>query len=1564
MTSVDPLLDPAIRLFTFLRQSQQLRAPRVHDVAAYTAEGAVHWLADLPDHPAVRVGPEHGDLVVAMDRVPRIDPPEPGEELSAWLAGPVDDAEREPGLLAERAATVVDELADDYDPDENDELDEHEEAPEQLRLVDHPEVVDLHERYLLLWRAWAEQEHSDEPVRRFYGELFSAYLAIGSRPEDLELVIGNGLLAWLPPAHPTVRRHLLTTAAAITLDDGSGRLTVTVADASDPTRVELEMLDPALLGDPAIANAVRREVRDGDLHPLDRAGASEFIRRLVLPLSADAACSDVDIAPTPAAHPVAAFAPAIVLRKRTQQGLIEIFQTITEQMRTSGHVPSGIRPLLDPDSVPQVASGLERSDGARVRVDDDLFLPLLVNDKQLLVLDRVDHNAQTVIQGPPGTGKTHTAAVLLSHLLARGKRVLVTAHTDRALKEVRGKLPAPIQPLAVSVVGTSREDLSDLRVAVERIAATAAEHEPHQATLAIDRLLATIETLRERRATIRSELLDVRVREVHRHKIAGYQGTLAGIARDRDGERDAHRWIDDCVDTPAGPPPLDNTAAVEWLGMLRDSALTADEQEAAQPSIPIEQVPDPAQLAALLNAESAANRRSVEFDQLRRHRAYPSVRALDDVTRIALTDRLRTLYDQLELLGRRPGTWTGAALRDVLTDHTASWSDRAALLTGLQQRCSDVLEQLDPVVTVTVDGDLAGLDQAASALREHLRTGQVVKIGRDGMPRLGRLAASRSVRQAEPLFARVRVNDSPPTTTEQLDAFLAWREAGRLLDALDRAWPTGTAAPSGLRPRDRLAWHRAELTFLDRLLLLSSNLRSEESRYDSSRVPRPRWEDPNDVRAVLGLSDAARAAEAAERALRPVDDLTDRLATRRRLPEAGAVVGALLDAVRTGDLMAYSDAYRRLLRLHTVSAQARARDETTRLLDREIPRLSAAVAADPSDPVWDGRLARLEQAWNWAAAGAWIAHRPTTDVNALQSQIACIEDEIRNGVQELAAVRAWTHAVGRLTQSSKANLEQYASLVRKFGKTGGAQRGQRLADIRDAMDRSRPAVPVWIMPLYRIADQLRVEPDMFDVVIVDEASQAGLEASFLQYLAPRIVVIGDDKQVSPSAVGVDQQQLTDLSRQYLNDHRYHATWKDPTYSLFDVAKMYFSGLVTLTEHRRCVPEIIEFSNRIAYEPAGVRLVPVRQVGSERLPPVCPVLVDDGYETGGTSRRVNRAEAEAIVAQIEKCVADPRYDDLTFGVISLLGTAQAKAVEQMLQDLLPPDEWSSRDLRCGDAADFQGSERDVVFLSMVAAPTEDRRLNALTTEQFVQRYNVAVSRAKEQVWVFHSVRLDQLSNTEDMRFQLLDYCYGVARQAIDADETTLTERVGDDVLVPPFSTLFAQRVANRLLDGGYTVVPRHEELGYPIDLVVTGASSRLALSCVGDRWDGPDVHQRDLARQRDLERCGWSFVHVLESEFQLDPLRALAPVLDRLGKMGIQPTGWSEPEPPVVRSGADETSEVARVASSTTAYRPFEGSVRPLESASRADLIAGIVDVVAAEGPIVGRRAEQEGSGAG
>jgi len=609
-------------------------------------------------------------------------------------------------------------------------------------------------------------------------------------------------------------------------------------------------------------------------------------------------------------------------------------------------------------------------------------------------------------------------------------------------------------------------------------------------------------------------------------------------------------------------------------------------------------------------------------------------------------------------------------------------------------------------------------------------------------------------------------------------------------------------------------------------------------------------------------------------------------------------------------------------------------------LEAAAPDLVRLVEASPSDERWTACLPSFEEAWAWSAIGAWVTKRERLDINLIQRRIDAAEDAIRAHVEELSANRAWNYAVSpeRMTGRARANLQQYASLVQKLGKGTSAKYGNlRRAEIREAMQRCRPSVPVWILPIYRIAEQIQIEPNIFDVVIVDEASQAGTESTFLQYLAPKIVVVGDDKQVSPAAVGVDQQELRNLANQYLYDDPYKASWQEPTRSLFDEAKMRFDGMTTLVEHRRCVPEIIGFSNRVAYEPDGIRLIPVRQYGADRLEPIKPVFVEDGFMKGGGQNRINPVECEAIVDQIEKCFADPAYDGMTFGVISLQGKQQAQLIEKVLLERIPPEEWTSRDLRCGDSADFQGSERNVVFLSMVSAPDPDRRTNARTTEMFLQRYNVAASRAKDQMWLYHSMSVADLPNTEDLRFQLIDYCYGVVSRSTESD-STFANLVPEDVRVPPFESLFEQRVFNRLIDRGFQVVPQFEVEQYRIDLVIIGTKSKVAIECDGDFWHGADRYQADIARKRDLERNGWKFFNVRESEFYIDRAAALAPLWEMLQELAVHPSGWI----PADKQGSADRSAVPSDDSSKMPVRPMPirpsiESLRPVPRAKEKDL---------------------------
>ncbi|MBI5749502.1 MAG: hypothetical protein HZA00_10290 [Nitrospinae bacterium] len=91
------------------------------------------------------------------------------------------------------------------------------------------------------------------------------------------------------------------------------------------------------------------------------------------------------------------------------------------------------------------------------------------------------------------------------------------------------------------------------------------------------------------------------------------------------------------------------------------------------------------------------------------------------------------------------------------------------------------------------------------------------------------------------------------------------------------------------------------------------------------------------------------------------------------------------------------------------------------------------------------------------------------------------------------------------------------------------------------------------------------------------------------------------------------------------------------------------------------------------------------------------------------------------------------------------------------------EYKRRNIVCGTSASFQGDERDIMFLSLITAHNHNRA--ALTKPEDERRFNVAVSRAKEQVWLFHSVQLEDLGNISDLRYKLLDHFVNYRPQPI-------------------------------------------------------------------------------------------------------------------------------------------------------------------------------------------------------
>jgi very-short-patch-repair endonuclease len=389
------------------------------------------------------------------------------------------------------------------------------------------------------------------------------------------------------------------------------------------------------------------------------------------------------------------------------------------------------------------------------------------------------------------------------------------------------------------------------------------------------------------------------------------------------------------------------------------------------------------------------------------------------------------------------------------------------------------------------------------------------------------------------------------------------------------------------------------------------------------------------------------------------------------------------------------------------------------------------------------------------------------------------------------------------------------------------------------------------------------------------------------------VVVGDDQQIGPQLVGVPTDRVNALIGTHLAGVPSAAHF-DTESSLYDHAVRRSPQRILLTEHFRSVPQIIAFSSDTYYDRKIQPLRADRPIGLG--PPVMAVAVPAGRRvTLPEYGQVNIAEAEALVARVAAMVADPAYRGRTIGVVSLLsGSGQAAYLLHRLREEIGADELERRALRVGDAYTFQGDERDIVLISMVVtrldaapppaepghvpslAPAAWRRAGAFTKRDFHRRINVAASRARDQLWVFHSVGLGDL-HADDARALLLAH---VLRPPADDDPIGAPEQRCESE--------FERAVLRRLTERGLRPAVQYRIGDYRIDFVVTAPDGRrLAVECDGDRYAGAEAFARDLRRQAILERVGnCVFVRLRASTFHRDPEAAMAPVWLRAEDLGI------------------------------------------------------------------------------
>lgn len=1370
------------------------------------------------------------------------------------------------------------------------------------------EVEQTRATYLPLWTAWAEGEKPRRRTMSLYSDFFALKHQLDSEEtaKPQELIWGLGVTAWkllfeerqgrsTGRAIADFQYPLITQAVELSI---AADLAIELRPRAVDPRFAFDAFTACRLPSAAEVERAARDALNSNpdhiVSPFDPA-SYEPVLKLIQGNLHDKGHLELNASafPVPGDDLVVSDAWVLLARPRSNNFLHEDIERLKANLGEDASIPLGPLSLVTPPSdeplyfEPVSFRGLSGSSGGAGTkgTPKELYFPLPYNHEQVTIVEQLERSEGVAVQGPPGTGKTHTIANIICHYLANGRKVLVTAKGEQALEVLQSKIPEEVRPLTVALLSGDREGMRQFQNSIEAIIhrvsqlnVDVVEEQIRTEHSAIDRAHSELGAIDRRVDEIAlTQLSDVVVDGVEMRAQKMAELVLTGA--------ELHAWFDDELSlAEIHAPPFGPAEAAELREARRRLGPDLVYATAKVPSS-----------TALLPASDVGELHQVLVDmrEIEAAEAGGELLALRASTPQVIEDA-RLLLEQVE---------SAAKLSTELEDTGELWT------RDLRKKCGQAEFASEREALEALFGEI---DSLTAARAEFLKRPVDIPEGALASPR-AREAVGRAADGGKPFglisfgasdvkehVNAIRVAGLAPASTddwkhvqrylglhEQVLSFsVRWNQFADLLSV-----PQVQGGVSALRKIELVSVnarkaHKLATNHDNHMPELAARVFASPP----SHIVRGTSTQLNEVRKHLRRHllrlELAKAAST-------LATLQEKLAGT-----SGPISAAIRDFVEK-DLgnqaiqteRAVSKYAELLSEVRRVESQARDLGNVTSFADR-LERAggaklaarvrSATVGAAGDDAVFP---ISWREAWTWA--------RVKTHLEGIESReelrtLAARRRDLETGLAKLyestVSKSAWLSTKRTASAKVLSALETYRTAVRRIGQGTGPNATRHRRDAQKAMNDAQAAVPCWVMSHAKVSETLPAELGCFDLVIVDEASQSDLWALPAVLRGKKILVVGDDKQVSPDGGFMAATRIQELRDRFLTDQPY-ATVLTPEKSLYDIASTVFAGQkVMLREHFRCVPAIIAYSNTF-YD--GF-IQPLRiPKASERLdPPLVDIYVHGGKRS---AKDVNRMEAQAIVEEIEAIVANPTFAGRTLGVVSLLGPDQAKYIDELVRSRVDAMELMRRRFDCGDARLFQGSERDIMFLSMVADPSNSR---ALSGNMFEQRFNVAGSRARDRMYLVRSVQLSELSQV-DIRRGMLEH-FGKPE-----DGRGHGEQAGKS-LVNECESGFEKQVYTELHGRGYRVVPQVKAGSFRLDMVVEGADDcRLAIECDGDEFHGPDRWKADMSRQRVLERAGWTFWRCFASTWSLNREEVLQELLARLTAMGIEPLGALDRIPSLV-----------------------------------------------------------------
>ena len=403
------------------------------------------------------------------------------------------------------------------------------------------------------------------------------------------------------------------------------------------------------------------------------------------------------------------------------------------------------------------------------------------------------------------------------------------------------------------------------------------------------------------------------------------------------------------------------------------------------------------------------------------------------------------------------------------------------------------------------------------------------------------------------------------------------------------------------------------------------------------------------------------------------------------------------------------------------------------------------------------------------------------------------------------------------------------------------------------------AFPCWCVTTYAVSDSLPLKPGMFDVAIIDEASQCDIASCFpIMYRAKKSVIVGDDKQL-PHLSFLEKAKEQSFLSQYGIPDKYQLMWRFRTNSMFDLADYYSMNSVMLDEHFRSLPPVINFSNREFYSDR-IRVMRKDKLDEKVLD---LVKVEDGKVDSDATR--NLPEVEELVKVLHEIIIEDEKNNpdnpTTIGIISPF-RAQVEQLKISVPRVLSDYMIKKHQIEIGTAHTFQGDERDIMLISWAFA--NNSHPQSITFIQKPNLFNVAITRAKNKCINFVSHDIETMSEGHFRNYISYVKEYLERKQALANDE------IDANIYKNPFERV----VADEIRKLGHRVLAGADIAGLSADLVV---DDKFILEIDGVE-DKQKSNISNMKKQSILERSGFKVKRITYREWQYSPKACLDRIL--------------------------------------------------------------------------------------